>query len=149
MSLTVIYPQREEGFPAIVDVLAFGNTIRLSTSPPVDRAAAEVFPMPRDVEVVYPDERALQAEALGAEPARARRARSRRSQAVVDVRAVHGNLAFARFPVAVGHYVGDTIISAEKALDRTLARPTVATPATRAVSRAHRIECRIRQPALA
>jgi pimeloyl-ACP methyl ester carboxylesterase/tetratricopeptide (TPR) repeat protein len=111
----------EDGFPAIVDVLAFGNTIRLATAPPVDRAAAEVFPMPRDVEVVYPDEPALQAEALGAEPTRTRRARSRRSQAVVDVRAVHGNLAFARFPVAVGHYVGDTIISAEKALDRTLA----------------------------
>ena len=41
-------------------------------------------------------------------------------QAPVNVRAVHGNLAFARFPVAVGHYVGDTIISAEKALDRAL-----------------------------
>ena len=111
----------EDGFPAIVDVLAFGNTIRLATTPPVDRAAAEVFPMPRDVEVVYPDERALQAEVLGVEPTRARRARRRPSQAVVDVRAVHGNLAFARFPVAVGHYIGDTIISAEKALDRTLA----------------------------
>ena len=82
----------EDGFPAIVDVLAFGNTIRLATTPPVDRAAAEVFPMPRDVEVVYPDERALQAEVLGVEPTRARRARSRPSQAVVDVRAVHGNL---------------------------------------------------------
>jgi CHAT domain/Lecithin:cholesterol acyltransferase len=111
----------EDGFPAIVDVLSFGNTIRLPTTAPVDRAAAEVFPMPRDVEVVYPDERALQAEALGAEPIRARASRTRRSQAVVDVHAVHGNLAFARFPVAAGHYIGDTIISAERALDRALA----------------------------
>jgi len=111
----------EDGFAAIVDVLSFGNTIRLATTPPVDRGAAEVFPMPRDVEVVYPDERALQAEALGAEPTRSRRALGGRSQAPVTVRAVHGNLAFARFPVAVGHYIGDTIISAERALDRTLA----------------------------
>ena len=111
----------DDGFPAIVDVLSFGNTIRLPTTPPVDRAAEEVFPMPRDVDVVYPDEGTLQAEALGAEPTRSRRTRSQRRQAVVDVRAVHGNLAFARFPVAVGHYVGDTVISAEKALDRALA----------------------------
>jgi tetratricopeptide (TPR) repeat protein len=111
----------KEGFPAIVDVLSFGNTIRLPTTPPVDRGAEDVFPMPRDVEVVYPDERALQADALGAEPFRARPAASRRAQTPVAVRAVHGNLAFARFPVAVGHYSGDTIISAERALDRTLA----------------------------
>ena len=111
----------KDGFPAILDVLSFGNTIRLATTPPVDRAAAEVFPMPRDVEVVYPDERALQADALGAEPGRARPVASRRNQVPVAVRAVHGNLAFARFPVAVGHYIGDTIISAERALDRALA----------------------------
>jgi hypothetical protein len=46
--------------------------------------------------------------------------------APVDIRAplrarvVHGNLAFARYPVAVGHYTGDTIVSAEKHLDRAL-----------------------------
>jgi CHAT domain/Tetratricopeptide Repeats-Sensor len=38
----------------------------------------------------------------------------------LQVRVVHGNLAFTRFPVAVGHYSGDTIVSAEKHLDRAL-----------------------------
>lgn len=38
----------------------------------------------------------------------------------VRVRVVHGNLAFTRHPVAVGHYSGDTIVSAEKHLDRAL-----------------------------
>jgi hypothetical protein len=38
----------------------------------------------------------------------------------LQVRVVHGNLAFTRFPVAVGHYAGDTIVSAEKHLDRAL-----------------------------
>ena len=33
---------------------------------------------------------------------------------------VHGNLAFARHVIAVGHYAGDAIISAEKHLDRAL-----------------------------
>ena len=32
----------------------------------------------------------------------------------------HGNLAYARHPVLVGHYLGDTIVSAEKALDERL-----------------------------
>lgn len=40
--------------------------------------------------------------------------------APLRVRVVHGNLAFARYPVAVGHYTGDTIVSAEKHLDRAL-----------------------------
>jgi hypothetical protein len=40
--------------------------------------------------------------------------------APLRVRVVHGNLAFARHPVAVGHYSGDTIVSAEKHLDRAL-----------------------------
>jgi hypothetical protein len=38
----------------------------------------------------------------------------------LQVRVVHGNLAFARYPVAVGHYSGDSIVSAEKHLDRAL-----------------------------
>lgn len=109
----------ESGFPAIAEILGSGNTARLSLTPPVDRGLADVFPMPRDTDAVYPDEASVQAEMLGAQPARRRRAR-RRSEPPVQVRAVHGNLAFASFPVAVGHYTGDTIISAERALDRAL-----------------------------
>lgn len=33
----------------------------------------------------------------------------------------HGDLAHARHPVVVGHYLGDSIVAAEKALDRRLA----------------------------
>ena len=36
------------------------------------------------------------------------------------VSVVHGNLAFARHVIAVGHYAGDTIVSAEQHLDRAL-----------------------------
>ena len=66
----------------------------------------------------YPQPDDLAASAVGA-PA-ARRKRSKTREARVEVRVVHGNLAFANHPVAVGHYAGDTIISAEADLDRRL-----------------------------
>jgi hypothetical protein len=38
----------------------------------------------------------------------------------VGLRVVHGHLAFARFPVLVGHYSGDTFAGTEARLDRAL-----------------------------
>jgi len=39
---------------------------------------------------------------------------------VIDVSLRHGDLAYARHAVLVGHYLGDTIVSAEAALDQRL-----------------------------
>lgn len=38
----------------------------------------------------------------------------------IELRIVHGHLAFARFPVLAGHYDGDTFAGTEAALDRAL-----------------------------
>ena len=38
----------------------------------------------------------------------------------IDLCVVHGHLAFARFPVLVGHYVGDAFAGTEARLDRAL-----------------------------
>ena len=38
----------------------------------------------------------------------------------IDLCVVHGHLAFARFPVLVGHYVGDTFAGTEARLDKAL-----------------------------
>ena len=38
----------------------------------------------------------------------------------LEVSTLHGDLRFSRYPVAVGHYDGDGIVSAEKYLDRLL-----------------------------
>lgn len=46
--------------------------------------------------------------------------RTKTSHLPVAVSVVHGDLAFAAHPVMVGHYEGDTIISAEKYLDKEL-----------------------------
>ena len=111
-------PACEEAFPALLDLLQSGTTALLPHAPPLARAAADTFPMPRDADVIYPNEEGLQAAVLGSGPRRRRR--MKRREPMIRVRVIHGNLAFARYPVAVGHYAGDTIISAEKALDHAL-----------------------------
>lgn len=111
-------PAHEEAFDAIEELLIKGTTTLLPKSPPVSRAVAAAFPRPNPAEELYPDEEGLIAEALGARPRKHRRAPARRLP--VRVRVAHGNLAYASYPVATGHYAGDTIISAEAALDRGL-----------------------------
>jgi pimeloyl-ACP methyl ester carboxylesterase len=108
----------EYTFPAIEDLLLRGETRLLPRTPPVTRAAVALFEMPRAEDDRYPDEDDLAAAVLGA-GTRARSVRPAPERAV-RVRVVHGNLAFASHSVAVGHYRGDTIVSAEKHLDRAL-----------------------------
>lgn len=105
-------------FPAIQELLETGKTTRLPTAPKVSRGVPSLFPMPRDTDALYPSEEVLTAAVLGAKP--------RKRQAVkpvetpVSVSVLHADLAYAKYTVAVGHYTGDTIISAEKALDNAL-----------------------------
>ncbi len=110
-----------DAFPALLELLQVGNstmTHLLSKTPPISRALGELFPMPKDVEELYPDRDGLSSAALGG--GTRRRQRAPRRDHSVRVRVVHGNLIYARYPVAVGHYKGDTIISAEMMLDREL-----------------------------
>ncbi len=104
-------------FPAIVELLERGKTALLPTAPPSDRGLAETFPLPREVVPMVPREADIARSALG----RAREvARAKVTTQRVRVRVVHGNLAYAHYPVAVGHYSGDTIVSSEAHLDRGL-----------------------------
>jgi hypothetical protein len=105
-------------FPALKQLLETGRTMLLPQTPRVPRAAAELFPMPRAPEELFPTEEALTTAVLGA-GGRKHRKRPRRDPPV-QVRVVHGNLHFASHPVMVGHYEGDAILSAEKALDVAL-----------------------------
>lgn len=114
-------PAYSEAFPALLELLQVGSTSMthvLSKTPLVARALDELFPMPEEIEQLYPDRDGLAAAALGG--GTKRRQRAPRRDMSVRVRVVHGNLIFARYPVAVGHYKGDTIISAEKMLNREL-----------------------------
>jgi CHAT domain-containing protein len=104
-------------FPAIEELLQHGTTQRLPQTRPVARGVAERFPLPAPEDDRYPDEDDLIATALGAGPRRRRRVAV---EPPIQVSVVHGNLAYASAPIAVGHYLGDAIMSAEQHLDRVL-----------------------------
>ena len=111
-------PSAEEHFPAILELLERGETSRLRQEEPVSREAAVEFDVVREPVENLPDERALAAAALGGAPPQPRRRAERGTRIRVSV--MHGHLKFADHPVLVGHYKGDTIISAERVLDSEL-----------------------------
>lgn len=104
-------------FAAIYDLLNEGATTRLSKAPPrYDRSEEERYPLRDESVEIYPSQLDLETAVLGASPLR------QQAPAVrpVKVSVVHGNLSFCSDPVAVGHYEGDGLYSAEKALDHHL-----------------------------
>ncbi len=103
----------EPAFPAIVDLLEHGETQRLPTTPPVARGSTTAFRMPIEEPVQFPDEIGLEASALGFEP----EMEPAEKEPAIHVRIVHGDLRFARNPVLLGHYQGDSIVGAERMLD--------------------------------
>ena len=111
-------PAHPPSYNAFLQLLQNGTTKLLSQTAPVSRAAAELFVAPRAIDEIYPNAEELEASVLGA--GRRRRKAAKPSEAPVRIRVVHANLALARYPVAVGHYAGDSIISAEAHLDRAL-----------------------------
>jgi len=112
-------PAHQPSFKAFAELLTQGTTNLLPKNAPVTRAAREVlFPMPPAADLLYPDREVLAGSVLGAGPARRRWAARR--DLVIQVNVAHGNLAFAKYPVAVGHYVGDAIVSAERQIDHFL-----------------------------
>lgn len=105
-----------DAFPALQQLLDRGATHILSNTPVVSRGAdGGHFILPPPEPDMYPDHHDLVAAAMGG-----RRKVSRLPVGKCKVRIVHGDLGRSRFPVAVGHYQGDTIVSAESYLDRQL-----------------------------
>ena len=107
----------QEIFDGLFDLLNAGATTKLSQAPLVHRGVSVVpFELPEVPLAMYPNEEDLIASALGS----ARVKKERQSTRKVTVTMIHGNLSRAFSPVAVGHYEGDTIVSAEAYLDRQL-----------------------------
>ncbi len=106
-----------EAFDGLLDLLNAGATTKLSQVPPVRRGVSVVpFELPEVRLEMYPSEEDLIASALGSARVKKKRQPTRK----ITVTMVHGNLSRASSPVAVGHYEGDTIVSAEAYLDRQL-----------------------------
>ncbi len=116
--------KQKRALPGYLDLLMTGKTTRLPGTPPAGaRAAAgepDRFPMPAlphtdDI----PDERSVRSFSFG--PGRPLETDDDRPVVpVIQVGICHGDLAYAHHPVLVGHYLGDTVISAESALDHRL-----------------------------
>lgn len=104
-------------FPAIRELLETGTTARLPTTPPAAARGGERISRALPQPVLYPTEASLAAGILGKQPRRTYRGRGQPS---FRVSVVHGDLRFARFPIVVGHYEGDTIIGAEAQVDAML-----------------------------
>jgi hypothetical protein len=108
-----------QGFPALLDLLQQGETKQLPTTlPSVSRGGvAQRRTVPE--RVLYPTEADLLAGVFGLAPPSSYRSPE---AAGFRVAVVHGDLSFARFPIVVGHYEGDTIIGAESVVDHLLER---------------------------
>ena len=114
----------EQAFKGVSEVIGMGETTLLPTAPPAERGeGARPGEMVQRMIPYYPDEAMLQRAALGGGlvPPRERGAGKGRASKVFRLAVCHGDLAAAQYPVAVGHYVGDSISGTEAVLDRRLA----------------------------
>ncbi len=109
-------PMERDLFPAIRELLLNGSTGRLPTKREATRGIGRPIPMPPDPEGVYPDETDVVAAALGFVPVLPGARAAKRLEVVVR----HTHLRIARFPIVVGHHVGDPIVSAEAVIDHEL-----------------------------
>lgn len=106
----------EKCLPAVLDILRDGKTDRLPTVAPGNRGLPEKFVMPVERAMLHPNHEELLAAALCATPDKL----TTHAKNKIRVKIVHGSLEFASHPILVGHYCGDTLVSAEAALDRHL-----------------------------
>lgn len=103
--------------PALLELLDQGATSRLPTVPPSASRGGQATYLTRPEPVLYPTRGAIVLSAMGHRP---QRVRGRAESAGFKVSVVYGDLRFAKFPVMVGHYEGDTIVGAEAQIDSVL-----------------------------
>lgn len=103
-------------FAALQYLLDDGFTHQLSQQAPALEHSEPQWLAPLHREL-FPNAQELQAAALGYHT----QMPHEEVRPKIRVQVIHGNLRHVRHPVAVGHYVGDAILSAEAALDRCMA----------------------------
>ena len=112
-----------KAFPGYLDLLVNGQTTLLPTNPPATSRAAgqpEQFVLPplpaADGIPAAVDLASFGFSGSGPLPEES----DTPPTPTIEVSIRHGNLAYARHPVVVGHYQGDTVVSAEAVLDKQL-----------------------------
>ena len=112
-------PANADDFEAFLELLEQGKTNLLPSEAPASRGADQIREASETSEVVLPTPDEFAAAAMGGARKR-RRAADKADAAPIRVSVQHGHLISAESTVAVGHYTGDPIVSAEKALDVAL-----------------------------
>ena len=113
-------------FAGYVDLLQTGTTTRLPTTPPAlarGPGEADTFVLrDRPPADSMPSEAELRGLGFSGQSPRHDASTGSQPTSLPPLRIAirHGDLAYARHPVVVGHYLGDSIVAAEKALDRRL-----------------------------
>ena len=116
--------RNKRSFPGYLELLMTGATMRLPATPPARIRAGEgpaaLFSMPIVPPVdAIPDEKRL--DGFGFGPSRPfDPVAAGRGEPPIKVSVRHGDLSYASHPILVGHYWGDTIVNAERQLDRQL-----------------------------
>jgi hypothetical protein len=115
---------QQHAFPAYLDLLQTGTTTRLPTTPPLRARAGGEAPArfelpPTPPADGLPPEYELRSLGFGG-GLRQAPVDTRPTAPVIEISIRHGDLSYARHPVLVGHYQGDTVVSAEATLDRQL-----------------------------
>ncbi|OED36243.1 hypothetical protein AB833_26765 [Chromatiales bacterium (ex Bugula neritina AB1)] len=116
----------KEHFDAIIELALTGRTEKLEKSPPLVASRGTVsgssregaMAMPPAGGVLYPSAAELSAAALGG-VIKAKIA-SKDEKQTLRLSVTHGNLLYCGNAVIVGHYIGDGIRRAERALDSSL-----------------------------
>ena len=106
-----------DAFEGIAELLDRGATSRLSAEQPLLRDLVPESVASDDEPHPFPVPEELIASALGAARPRKKLAKT---IPPLKVSVAHGDLRLTRFPVVVGHYAGDSIVSAERVLDEQL-----------------------------
>lgn len=99
-------------FSAIEELLAFGNTNKLTQTKPVFRDGVITASAPEYTDFDY-SESGLTNTLFGMD----NEGQSSVSQNPITVSLSHGDLSYASFPVLAGHFKNDGILYAEKAID--------------------------------
>jgi pimeloyl-ACP methyl ester carboxylesterase/tetratricopeptide (TPR) repeat protein len=111
----------EESFKGLSEIIGMGETTLLPDAHPAQRGeGAKAGPMADRMIPYYPDEAMLLQAAQGGELVPPRKRAARRVSKGFRVTVCHGDVAAAKFPAAVGHYLGDSINGTEAVLDRRL-----------------------------
>lgn len=103
---------------AVGDLLRAGETRRLPLTPPSVRGVEPEASVGAEPIAAFPNAADLAAAALGGRVGAAKK--EPRRSAPIRIKVAHDNLGFARYPLLVGHYRGDTLAGAEKHLDHKL-----------------------------